>query len=391
MAGTARRRATGSEVSSLIPLAEPTLGDHEVRYLGECLDSGFVSTVGPFIERFEREFAEHVGAPYAVACASGTAALHVALRVAGAGPSRLVAVSDFTFIASANAISYTGADLLLVDSEPGTWNMNTEFLYDEVVRRARKGDRIPDVVEVVHVLGHPAFIEPLLALRDRFGISLVEDAAESLGATWTSSGVAGRQVGTVGDFGCFSFNGNKIITTGGGGMIVTEDAELANQARHLTMQAKLAGEDYVHDTIGYNYRLTNLAAALGVAQIQRLPELLQAKRKIASRYNIQLQDLPITLAPSKSWAKPTYWLYSLLLDEESVSPAEMILLMEAEKIRARRLWPPLHEQAPYRGVERIGGTTALDIHRRGLSLPSSASLAEHDQITVTSTLEALLS
>lgn len=372
----------------MIPLAEPTLDGNEARYLQECVESGFVSSVGPFVERFECEFAAAVGARYAVACASGTAALHVALRLAGAQPGRLVAVSDFTFIASANAVSYTGADLLLVDSEPDTWNMNTELLHDEVVRRARVGERIPDIVEIVHVLGHPAAMEPLLTLRDRYGVRIVEDAAEALGASWTDGDYAGRDVGTVGDLGCFSFNGNKIITTGGGGMIVTEDSELAAQSRHLTNQAKLPGGDYTHDMIGYNYRLTNIAAALGSAQVERLEDMVQAKRIIAHRYGAWFRGLPLTPAPRAAWANPTHWLYSVLL-ESAAGPAAVVDAMAKEQIQARRLWPPLHQQKPYLSSERLGGDIAEDIYRRGVSLPSSAHLTKNEQRAVAAAFSSL--
>lgn len=374
----------------MIPLAAPTLGDNEGSYLQECIESGYVSTAGPFVERFERKFAEAVGSGHAVACSSGTAALHVALRLAGARAGRLVAVSDFTFIASANAASYTGADLLLVDSDRKTWNMNTELLHDEVLRRARVGQRMPDIVEVVHVLGHPAAMEPLLALRDRFGIRIVEDAAESLGAAWRSGDCSGHQVGTIGELGCFSFNGNKIITTGGGGMVVTDDGGLAAQAKHLTNQAKLAGDDYVHDVIGYNYRLTNLAAALGLAQIDRLPDRVLAKQAIAERYATWLGELPVTLAPRAEWASPTHWLYSLLLEDHSIAPADVVASMTQEGIQVRRVWPPLHEQKPYVSAERLGGAVAADIHGRGLSLPSSAHLSEGEQKAVVATLTAVL-
>lgn len=374
----------------MIPLAEPTLDGNEARYLQECIDSGYVSSVGPFVERFEREFAAATGAKHAVACASGTAALHVALRLVGARPGQLVAVSDFTFIASANAVSYTGADLLLVDSEPATWNMNTELLHDEVVRRARAGERVPDIVEVVHVLGHPAAMEPLLSLRERFGIRIIEDAAESLGASWISGECAVRQVGTVGELGCFSFNGNKIITSGGGGMIVTDDGDLAAKAKHLTNQAKIAGGDYVHDAIGYNYRLTNVAAALGSAQAERLADMVLAKGMIAERYETWFQRLPVTLAPCAPWANPTHWLYSLLIDAGEINPADVVASMADEGIQVRRLWPPVHQQKPYVSTERLGGTTAEDIYQRGVSLPSSAHLSESEQRAVAMSLIALL-
>ncbi|GHE98789.1 GDP-perosamine synthase [Amycolatopsis deserti] len=363
----------------MIPLSEPVLQGNELRYVQECVHSRYVSSVGPFVGRFEREFAAAVGVRHAVACASGTAALHVALRLAGARPGRLVAVSDFTFIASANAVSYTGADLLLVDSEPDTWNMNTAMLRDEVFRRAKLGRRMPSVVEVVHVLGHPADIEPLLELRSRFGIRIVEDAAESLGASWVAGSSASRQVGSLGDFGCFSFNGNKIMTTGGGGMIVTDDADAARLAKHLTMQAKLPDRGYHHDMVGYNYRLTNIAAALGVAQLERLGDAVRAKHRIAERYEAGLADAPLVLAPHAQWAEPTHWLYSVLLRGVATGTDEVVERLEAQGVGARRVWPPLHRQQPYQHVERLGGGTAEDIYRRGVSLPSSIDMKEADQ------------
>ncbi|GAA3810642.1 LegC family aminotransferase [Amycolatopsis tucumanensis] len=373
----------------MIPLAEPTLGNVERRYVQECLDSGFVSSVGPFVERFEHAFARVIGTRHAVACSSGTAALHVALRLAGAGPGTQVALSDFTFIASANAVSYTGADLLLVDSERDTWNMNTEMLYDTVRYRARTGRRIPDIVEVVHVLGHPARMEPLLELRAEFGIRIVEDAAESLGAAWVAGKPAPARAGAIGDFGCFSFNGNKLITTGGGGMITTDDTERAAMAKHLTTQANTAGKYYVHDTVGYNYRLTNVAAALGLGQLERLDDLLAAKREISARYGRALHGLPASPPPHAPWADPTFWLYSVLLNDAS-STAAVVACLEGAGVHARPLWPPLHLQAPYRDVERLAGETAEELHGRGVSLPSSAHLSERDQERVVVSLRAAL-
>ena len=372
-----------------IPLAVPNLGGNEAAYLAECVASNFVSSVGPFVERFEREFAAFVGARYAVACTTGTAALHVALQLAGAGPQQLVAVSDFTFIASVNAAVYTGADVLLVDAERATWNMDTARLHDHVVARAARGERIPDVIEVVHVLGHPADLEPLLALRDRFGIPIVEDAAEALGATYTAGPVKGQHVGTCGLLGCYSFNGNKIITTGGGGMIVTDDAELAGRARHLTTQAKVPGRGYVHDEVAYNYRLTNVAAALGVAQLEQLPAFLERKRDIATAYRTQLAGLPVEPGPAASWAAPSFWLSSVLLagaDRDDVLDG-----LEREGVGARPLWPPMHQQAPHVHHDRIGGEVSDDLFRRGLSLPSSTGLAVSELQHTIAALTTLIS
>lgn len=374
----------------MIPLAEPQLGGNEARYLAECIRTGMVSSVGPYVERFEREFAAAVGVRHAVACASGTAALHVALRLAGARAGRTVAVSTFTFIASANAVHYTGATPLLVDSEPRTWNLDAELLHDEVVRRARLGRPLPDVVEVVHALGHPADVAPLLELRDRFGVRLVEDAAEALGAAYTGGPMDGRQVGTLGDLGCFSFNGNKTITTGGGGMIVTDEADLARRARHLTTQAKLPGSGYTHDTVGYNYRLTNLAAAVGVAQLEQLPRFLAAKRALAARYEQMLRAVPVVPAPREPWASPSHWLYSILLPGPEPDRDGVIGALRAAGIGVRPLWLPVHRQAPYAAAARLGGSVAEQLHRRGLSLPSSTGLSTADQGRTVSALAAAL-
>lgn len=377
-------------MSDALPLAVPLLAGNERRYVEECIDTNFVSSVGPFVERFEREFAAYVGAEYAIACASGTAALHVALRLAGVGNESTVAVSTFTFIASANAISYTGANPLLVDSERRTWNLDGGQLHDSLVARAARGKPLPDAIEVVHVLGHPADMEPLLALHDTLDICLVEDAAEALGARYVSGPLAGRHVGTTGVLGCFSFNGNKIITTGGGGMIVTADPDLAARAKHLTTQAKLPGRGYVHDDIGYNYRLTNVAAAIGVAQLEQLPSFLTRKQAIAERYTAAIADLPLTPPPAAEWASSSSWLYSVLL-EPSTPPLAVVLDRLGEAgVQARPLWPPLHQQAPYRGTESIGGEVADDLYARGLSLPSSVALRPQEQERVVDALRRAL-
>jgi len=372
-----------------IPLSVPLLGGNEERYLRECLSTNFVSSVGPMVDRFESAFASFVDVPHAVACSSGTAALHVALRLAGAGPGKLVAVSTFTFIASVNAVRYTGADVLLVDSEKGTWNMDGELLFDEVRRRAQRSDRLPDVIEVVHVFGHPADLEPLIALREEFGIPIVEDAAESLGAFYRAGPWAGRQVGTIGDFGCFSFNGNKVMTTGGGGMIVTAAASAADRARHLTTQARVEGREYAHDEVGYNYRLTNLAAALGVAQLEQLPRFLERKREIARRYAEGLDGLAVTKAPCEGWAEPSFWLYSVLLqngpDRDAVLDA-----LDGKGIDARPLWLPAHVQPPYASAGSVGGAVAEELHEKGLSLPSSVGLSDIDQSRVINALRAVV-
>ena len=364
--------------SDRIPLSEPVLGGNARKYLLECLETNFVSSVGPFVQRFEQEFAERLGARYAVACASGTAAIHVALRVLGVDTGDEVLLPTLTFIASANPVLYQHGVPVLIDSEPRSWNMDPDLVVAELVRRDHLGLRQPAAVEVVHILGEPADIEPIADACARYGVPLFEDAAESLGATYTTGKFAGRGVGTIGSMGCFSFNGNKVMTTGGGGMIVTDDAEMARRAKHLTTQARLPGLEYNHDEVGYNYRLTNLAAALGVAQLEQLSSLLEAKRLIAERYDAALSAVPgISTAPGVLGAVSSNWLYTIQVDP-AVYGMDWRALHErllADGIDTRPIWAPLHLMPPLKDAPYIGGQVAEGIFSRALSLPSSANLA----------------
>lgn len=383
MAGLRARTGRFGQVRQMkrIPLCVPVLKGNEARYLAECVDTGFVSSVGPFVERFENEFAKWVGARYAVACASGTAALHVSLLASGALPGTTVPVADFSFIASVNSVVYTGATPLLVDSEPTTWNMDTELLHDHVVSLARAGAPLPPVIEVVHILGTPARIEPLLALRERFGIKIVEDAAESLGATFPD----GRQVGTAGELGCFSFNGNKLITCGGGGMIVTNDADLAQHCRHLTTQAKLPGPFYRHDAVGFNYRLTNVAAAVGLAQLEQIDTFLETKRKIAACYRSAFASFPVSAPHAHPGARASHWLSSFTIDHDD--RAALVATLDAAGVDSRPVWQPAHEQLPHVSQPRLGSSVAERLGRTGVSLPSSADLSDADIDRVTEAVQ----
>ena len=364
-----------------IPLAEPSIGALEIEYVTDAVRSGYVSSIGPYVTRFEQEFAAAVGAEHAVACASGTAALHVALKVLGVGAGDEVAVADFTFIGSVNPVVYQGAEPLFVDSERATWNIDPELLIEHLSGRLSRGEALPKAVEVVHVLGQPARIEPLLDFCGEHGIAVLEDAAESLGAGWVSGPLAGRHTGTVGTVGAFSFNGNKIATTGGGGMIVTDDAALAARARHLTTQAKVPGVGYLHDEVGYNYRLTNLSAALGAAQLERLPEFVRRKSEIAERYDAAFRSLDLVLPPREKSDRATYWLYSVLVPDGATSADRDALLDHLNRagVQARALWRPLHMQPPFAATRRLGGEVAEDLFDRGVSLPCSVGLGEADQ------------
>lgn len=368
-----------------IPLSEPNLEGNALRYLEECIATNFVSSVGPFVSRFEEEFAAFVGSRYAIACSSGTAAIHVALRLLELGVDDEVFVPTLTFIASGNPVLYEKATPVLVDSEPVTWNLDPALVAEELDRRARSGRRQPRAVEAVHILGHPADLTPLVEACARHGVALIEDAAEALGARYTAGPLTGRHVGTIGQLGCFSFNGNKVMTTGGGGMIVTDDEKLARRARHLTTQARLPGIEYRHDEVGYNYRLTNVAAALGVAQLERLPAFLEAKRAIAARYDQGFEGRPgIAQPPRAPWAAPSWWLYTITIDptahgrdREAARAA-----LAARGVEARPIWTPLHHMPMYRDAPRLGGAVADRLHAQGLSLPSSVSLTPSDQALV---------
>jgi dTDP-4-amino-4,6-dideoxygalactose transaminase len=369
-----------------IPLSEPCLDGNVRAYLDECLATNFVSSVGPFVTRFEETFAAYVGSRHAVACASGTAALHVAMRLLGIGPGDEVVVPTLTFVASANPVVYERATPLLVDAETATWNMDPALVIAELERRARLGLRQPSAVEAVHILGHPADLAPLVEACARFGVPLIEDAAEALGARYLQGPLAGRHVGTVGRIGCFSFNGNKIITTGGGGMIVTDDEALARRAKHLTTQARLPGAEYRHDEVGYNYRLTNLAAALGVAQLERLPAFLAAKQEIAARYDRALAGRPGIAAPPRApWARPSWWLYTATVDPaiHGRDRESLRVALGDRGIEARPIWTPLHLMPMFANAPRLGGAVAERLHAQGLSLPSSVALTAADQKRVT--------
>jgi perosamine synthetase len=375
-----------------IALAEPTLGGNAGRYLEECLATNYVSSMGPFVERFEREFAAFVGTRYAVACASGTAALHLAFTVLGVGPGDEVLVPSLTFVASANPVRYVGATPVLVDSEAETLNLDPQLVADELRRRARLGLAQPKAIEVVHLVGHPAALEPILEAAGDHGLPVVEDASEALGATWTAGGLAGRQVGSAGRIGCFSFNGNKIITTGGGGMLTTDDEGLARRARHLSTQARLPGRAYRHDEVGFNYRLSNVAAALGVAQLEQLPDLLARRRALAARYDAALAGIGGLLpARRASWADPSFWLYTAELEPDQALDRDALLDgLEAAGVEARPIWTPLHLLPLYADAPRLGGSVAERIFAGAVSLPSSSGLPPSAQVRVVDALRDLL-
>ncbi|MCS7300842.1 MAG: DegT/DnrJ/EryC1/StrS family aminotransferase [Fimbriimonadales bacterium] len=356
-------------------LSPPHLMGNEAELLAEALQSGWIAPLGPQVDAFEREFAEAVGAPYALALSSGTAAIHLALVEAGVQAGDEVAVSTLTFAASAFPAVYLGAKPVFIDSERISWNMDPNLLAEWLHQRARRG-KLPKAVVLVHLYGQSADVEPILRLCQEYGIALIEDAAEALGATYH-----GKSPGVFGLAGVFSFNGNKIITTSGGGMLVSHDEQLIQHARKLATQAREPFPYYEHAEIGYNYRLSNLLAAVGRAQLITLEERVQKRRWIFEQYRLWLSDLPgVEFMPEAPWGRCTRWLSIILLDEQAtgVSPEAIRLALEAENIESRPVWKPLHLQPVFQGCEVVGGAVAEDLFRRGLCLPSGTGMTEAD-------------
>ena len=370
----------------MIPLCVPELRGNEWEYIKDCLDTGWVSSVGSYVDRFEEALAAATGNRFAVATGSGTAALHIGLLISGVQPDDEVLVSSLTFIAPVNAIRYCGAWPVLVDAEPEHWQMDPELvvrflnrecqLADGVLRNIRTGRRVSALLPV-HILGHPCDMDPLREAADKFGLAVIEDATESLGARYKD-----QPVGHLSRLACLSFNGNKLITTGGGGAIVTDDAELAARAKYLTTQAKDDPVEYVHNEIGYNYRLTNIQAAMGCAQVELLDSYLEAKLDIAARYRRGLEAVPgIILMPQAPWAASAWWLYTILVDEGRYGSDSRGLLRRLgdDLIQARPLWQPAHLSPAHAGSQALGGEVAARLNRDGLSLPCSVGLKEADQ------------
>ena len=361
-----------------IHLSVPHMGDAEERYVREAFASNWLSCVGPNLDAFEREFAARVGRP-AVALASGTAAIHLGLRLLGVGPGDEVLVSDFTFVASVNPIRYLGAEPVFVDSDPATWMMSPALLAEALRERARRG-RPPRAVEVVHLYGQCADMDPILAACREHGVPVLEDAAEALGATYR-----GAPAGSLGDVGAFSFNGNKIITTTGGGMLVAPRQDWIDRARFWSTQARDPGAAYHHTDLGFNYRMSNVLAGIGRGQLEVLDERVRQRRAVALRYRDAFADLDgLEFMPQAEYGLQTNWLSCFLVRPRASAATRdaLVAALAREDIEARPLWKPMHLQPLHAGCDRAGGAVAEDLFARGLCLPSSSSLPEADQARV---------
>jgi dTDP-4-amino-4,6-dideoxygalactose transaminase len=357
---------------SRIFLSPPEVGAEERRMLLEAFDSNWIAPVGPDIDAFERELADRVGMEHAVALSSGTAALHLALLLAGVGPGDEVLVPSFTFIATAAPVTYLGATPVFVDSGPDDWGIDPALVAQELEERARTG-RLPAALVTVDLYGQSADYDTLVAQCDRYEVPLIEDAAEALGATYR-----GRGVGSFGRAGVFSFNGNKIITTSGGGMLVSHSARLVDQARHLATQARQPFPHYEHTELGYNYRLSNLLAALGRAQLRGLDSHIDRRRAINTAYRSALGDLTgLTFMPVAATGEPNWWLTCVTIDpdEFGADREQLRLALESQDIESRPTWKPLHLQPVYAGAPIVGGAVCASVFERGLCLPTGSALS----------------
>ena len=374
-----------SSEPAFIPLSAPHLSGNEWTYIKDCLDTGWVSSVGTYVSRFEHDLAKAAGLPFGVATTCGTAALHVAFLVAGVRPGDEVIVPSLTFIAPVNAIRYANAIPVLVDAESTYWQMDVSkvrsFLEqdcektDEGVVNTLTGRRVAAIVPV-HVLGHPVDMRALMPLANEFGLVVIEDASEALGSTYF-----GRPVGGFGNIGCYSFNGNKIITTGGGGMLVTANEEWALKARYLTTQAKDDPQEYIHHEIGYNYRLTNIQAAFGCAQIETLPGYVERRRAINQLYRSALAAVPgFTLHPEGEGVRSNFWLSTAFIsaDEFGIGARELRQKLKEARIDARPLWQPAHLSPAHQNAVKLPCQVAENLFANCLSIPSCSSSTDSD-------------
>ena len=350
----------------MIPVAEPKLGGNELKYVSECISSGWISSLGKYIQKFEEEFSNFIGTKYGIATSSGTTALHLALEIFGIGKEDEVIIPSLSFIATANSVEYSGAKPVFVDSEPRTWNIDPSLIEKNITKRTK-------AIIPVHLYGHPADMGSIIDLAKEHNIVVIEDAAEAHGAEYKK-----KKVGSLGDVGCWSFYGNKIITCGEGGMITTNNEEVMEKAILLRDHGMSKEKRYWHPQIGYNYRMTNMQAAIGLAQVEKIEEYIAIRRKNANIYNKLLEDNKnITLPIEMEWAKNVYWLYSILVDK--IPRDEFARILLENEIDTRPFFIPIHLQPPYEKYGKKRLSVAEDLAKRGISLPSAPTL-KRDQI-----------
>jgi perosamine synthetase len=366
-----------------VPLHEPSFQRNEWNYVKECIDTGWVSSAGKYVDEFERRLAEFVGVKRAVAVVNGTAALHIALQIAGVERMDEVLIPTLTFVATANAVSYCGAIPHFVDSSMDTLGVDPYKLADylEEIAEVKEGKcinkqtgRTIRAIVPMHTFGHPVDMDPLLELCERYQIVVVEDAAESLGSYYK-----GRHTGQFGKVAAMSFNGNKIITTGGGGAILTNDEKLADYAKHITTTAKIPHKwEYIHDEVGYNYRMPNINAALGCAQLEELPNFLQQKRRLAELYAKAFDLIEnVSFFYEQSFAQSNYWLNAIILDQTIETERDAVLqALNDNGLMSRPIWKPMHMLSMYNSCPRMDLSVAEKLEKRVINIPSSPNLSD---------------
>jgi dTDP-4-amino-4,6-dideoxygalactose transaminase len=345
----------------MIYLSSPHMSSREREYLLDAFDSNWIAPLGPYVDRFETDLARYVDMPYSVALSSGTAALHLGLLVLGVQPGDLVLTSSLTFVATANAIKYMGATPIFIDSEPDSWNMDPGLLAEELRRIYARGERVAAVLPV-DLYGRCADYKSILKVCEKYGVPVLEDAAEALGSEYQ-----GRKAGNFGKLAAFSFNGNKIMTTGGGGALVSHDKGLIDRARYLSTQAKLPMPYYQHEEVGFNYRMSNLLAAVGCGQLEVLDEHIDRRKKINQEYVKALPGARVALGNS--------WLTTMICDK----PEEFRRYLFEHQIESRPIWKPMHLQPLYKDCRMVGGSVSEKIFETGLCLPSGSALSLDQQ------------
>lgn len=350
----------------MIPISEPNLGKEELKNVINCIKTNWISSKGKYVSEFEKKFSKYCGCRFGVSTSSGTTALHLALKALGVGKGDEVILPTLTFAATANVVIHCGAKPVFVDSEPVTWNIDPERIEEKITDKTK-------VIIPVHLYGHPCDLDPIIDIAKDHGLFIVEDAAEAHGAEYKK-----RKVGSFGDIGCFSFYGNKIITTGEGGMCITDNEELAERMRILKNHGMDPNKKYWHPFVGFNFRLTNLQAAVGLAQLKKLDKFIKIKRANAKLYNSLLEDVEgITLPPEESWAKNVYWMYSILIENDfRVSRDKLMKELKEKGVETRPFFYPVHTMPPYHTEEHF--PVSEELSRKGISLPSSTNLKKDE-------------
>jgi dTDP-4-amino-4,6-dideoxygalactose transaminase len=369
-----------------IYLSPPHIGTEELELVKEAFATNWIAPLGPHVDAFERELADYIGVPYAAALSSGTAGIHLAFRILGLQPGEEVICSTLTFSATANPVLYEGARPIFIDCDTATWNMDPDLLRQTLQRCAATG-RLPRVAIVVDLYGQCADYDRILAICKEYDVTVIEDAAEALGATYR-----GKKAGVFGKCAVFSFNGNKIITTSGGGMLVSDDGDLIERARFLATQARDPAPHYQHSAIGYNYRLSNVLAAIGRGQLRLIDQRVAQRRQNWHLYRSALADIPgISFMPQASYGESNHWLTCIVVEPEKFGATreDIRLALEAENIEARPIWKPLHMQPVFKDAKIIGGDVAEAIFEKGLCLPSGSSLHSTDLERVAAVVRSL--